>query len=295
MTSRIALVTGATQGLGLALVRRLAARVSESDVVLLNGRDRHRVDIAAGSLTGRATVRGELLDVTDDAAVAELSARIEREYGGIDLVVSNASSRQTPDRSPAEQIDSLIETNNLGAHRMLRHFVPLLRPRGRFLVVSSSFGTLGHLDPALRSRYDDAETLEDLERVLEDWRTAVHAGTAEQQGFPYWSNIPSKVEQVAAVRVIARQRREHDLTDGTLIASVCPGLVDTDASRPWFEDMSQAQTPDEAAVAILDLLLAPEIDSSQYGELVRFGRVLPWHAGVDPQTADGVVVQRAEP
>jgi len=53
--------------------------------------------------------------------------------------------------------------------------------------------------------------------------------------------------------------------------------VDTRASRPWFSDFSQAQTPDEAARAVLDLVFA-DVDPVTYGELIRFGQVLSWRS-----------------
>ena len=64
---------------------------------------------------------------------------------------------------------------------------------------------------------------------------------------------------------------------------VCPGLVDTPASRPWFGELSQARTPVRAAEAILDLVLADRLDPATYGELVRFGQVLAWHSGTPPE------------
>jgi len=123
---------------------------------------------------------------------------------------------------------------------------------------------------------------------VESWRTAIHDGTAEEQGWPRWINVPSKVAQVAAVRAVAAQRRAADLAGGTLIAAVCPGLVDTRASRPWFGDYSHAQTPDQAARAVLDLILAVgrRVDPATYGELVQFGQVLPWHSGTPSHSQD---------
>jgi carbonyl reductase 1 len=67
---------------------------------------------------------------------------------------------------------------------------------------------------------------------------------------------------------------------------VCPGLVDTRASRPWFDDYSRAQTPEQAARAVLDLVLADRPDPAIYGELVRFGQVLPWHSGTPSPSQD---------
>jgi RNA polymerase sigma factor (sigma-70 family) len=53
----------------------------------------------------------------------------------------------------------------------------------------------------------------------------------------------------------ARERRAAYARDGTLVAAICPRLMDTDASRPWFEDMPAAQTPAEAAEAPLRVAL----------------------------------------
>jgi carbonyl reductase 1 len=145
--------------------------------------------------------------------------------------------------------------------------------------------TLGHLDPRLHHLFDGA-SLDQVEYAVESWRTAVHNGTATQAGWPVWLNVPSKVTQVAAVRAAAAERREQDLMTDTLIAAVCPGMVDTATSRPWFSDYSQAQSPARAAEAVLDLVFADTVDPALYGELVRFGKALPWHDGTPPVEQD---------
>jgi carbonyl reductase 1 len=128
----------------------------------------------------------------------------------------------------------------------------------------------------LHGRFDtDALSLEDIDATMLAWRDAVIDGRAGEEGWPEFINIPSKVGQVAAVRVVARERRDLDRQHDRLIATVCPGMIDTGASRPWF-DMSNAQTPAQAAVALLDLALDPGIDPRLYGELIRFGKILRW-------------------
>lgn len=284
--ARIALVTGANQGLGFALVEGLAARMARDDLVLLTGRDAHRVADAVARVDASAAtvsrVEGRVLDVTDARAVRELAAELGARHGGVDIVVSNASAMLTPDRSQSEQADAFIDVANGGAHAVLRSFGPVLRPGGRLIVVASSLGTLGHLDARLHALFDGS-SLDEVEAAVESWRAAVHAGTERELGWPQWINVPSKVAQVAAVRAVAAERRDADLARGTLVAAVCPGLVDTPLSRPWFTDFSQAQTPAQAAVAILDLLLREKADPARYGELVRFGEVLPWHTGRPPR------------
>ncbi len=274
--SRIALVTGATQGLGVALVERLAARLSERDVVYLTGRNPARLASAAAGLpVGRATVRTELLDVASSESVAGVAARISERHGCVDIVFSNAYSRVLPDDDPVAVIDGYVDANNLGTTRVLRAFGPLLRGGGRLLVVASTMGTLHYLAPVLHDRFDELASLEDVDAAVCGWRDAVLDGSALGRAWPAFLNIPSKIAQVAAVRTLARARRAEDVRDGTLIAAVCPGMIDTPTSRPWF-DMSGAQTPLQAAEPLLALALDPSPDPAFYGELVRFGQVLPW-------------------
>ncbi|MEU0093804.1 SDR family NAD(P)-dependent oxidoreductase [Kribbella sp. NPDC006257] len=271
---RIAVVTGANQGIGFALVEGLAARMNPEDLVLLTSRDPGRVAEAAARAKGVAQIEGRVLDVSDDDAIAQLAAGLQAEYGGVDIVISNAIAPLTPDRTQAEQADQFIAVANGGTESVLRAFAPVLRPGGRLLVVASSLGTLDQLDPKLHPLFD-GRSFDEIVQTVEDWRQAIHAGTAADQGWPEWINTPSKVGQVAAVRALAAERRAADLPQNKLIASICPGLVDTRASRPWFDDFSQARTPAEAAEPIVDLVLA-DLDPSQYGELVRDGKVLPW-------------------
>lgn len=281
-TSRTALVTGASQGLGRALVEALAARLAPEDRVLLTGRHPGRVEAAAAAVAERPTtiarVVARVLDVRDGEAIDALAT----ELGAVDIVFSNAAARMTPQADPADEVDAVAETSNLAATRMLRAFVPRLRPGGRLIVVASALGTLDKLDPRIAERFADAaeQDLDAVDALVGAWREAVHDGTAREEGYGAWLNIPSKVAQVAAVRALARARRRADLSENKLLMALCPGLIDTDASRPWFEDMSTAQSPAEAAAWPVDLALADTFDPEFYGELVQFGKVLPWESGV---------------
>jgi NAD(P)-dependent dehydrogenase (short-subunit alcohol dehydrogenase family) len=273
--TRIAIVTGANQGLGRALVDGLAARMDADDLVLLTGRDPERVRAAAAEAGGVARVEGRVLDVRDPAAIAALA----EELGGVDIVFSNATARMTPGVDPATEVDAVAATSNLATTAVLRAFAPRLRPGGRLIVVASALGTLDKLEPSVRERFAAvaARDLDAVDALVEDWRAAVHA---QDDTFGAWLNIPSKVAQVAAVRALARSRREDDLASNRLLMALCPGLIDTDASRPWFEDMSEAQTPAQAASWPVDLVLRDRFEPAFYGELVQFGTVLPWQSGI---------------
>jgi NAD(P)-dependent dehydrogenase (short-subunit alcohol dehydrogenase family) len=286
-TPRIALITGANQGLGRALAEGLAAGMAPHDRVLLTGRDPGRVAAAAAAVADGpaiARVEGRVVDVRDGDAIAALAG----ELGEVDIVFSNAIARMSPQADPVDEVDAVAETSNLATTRILRAFAPRLRPGGGLIIVASALGTLDKLDDRIAGRFAQVagENLDAVDELVADWRQSVHDGRAEDDGYGTWLNIPSKVAQVAAVRAVARERRAGDLADNKLLMALCPGLIDTDASRPWFDDMSSAQTPAEAAAWPVQLALGDTFDPAFHGELVQFGKVLPWETGVPvPHTA----------
>jgi NAD(P)-dependent dehydrogenase (short-subunit alcohol dehydrogenase family) len=270
-------VTGANQGIGRAIVKGLQAHMGRADVVYLTGRNSERVEAAAAELDPeRRTIAPYRLDVRSDEDVASFGATIGNRHGGVDLVFSNAGYRRSPEMDRRTQVRPFVETNNLGATRMIRSLGPLLRPGGRFLITASDFGTLHGLDPRLHGCFDtDHMGLDELDATMLRYVDLVESGRDAEAGWPESVNVPSKIGQVAAARIFARLRAADAQRDGMLIAAICPGLVDTPTSRPWFADMSGAQTPDQAAARVLPLALEP-VRPEHYGQLVQFGRVVPW-------------------
>jgi NAD(P)-dependent dehydrogenase (short-subunit alcohol dehydrogenase family) len=275
---RVALVTGANQGLGLALVRGLSGHLGEEGVVYLAARNEQRGQRAVDELE-REGVHASLLvlDVADTRQVTATAELLRERHGGVDIVISNAAARRTPDRDDAESVGEFINTNNHGTYRMMQAFWPLLRDDGRFIVVASAFGSLRYLPEELHGKFDtDAESLEENEAVLDEYAALVESGKAADEGWPPTINVASKIGQVAAVRILARMHRDEARARGILINAACPGLIDTDASRPWFQDMSQAQSPDEAAEDVLWLATLPAGTAEPYGELVQHRVILPF-------------------
>ncbi|WP_368566039.1 SDR family oxidoreductase [Pseudoxanthomonas sp. UTMC 1351] len=152
-TSKIALVTGATRGIGLHTVRQLA----EAGVhTLLAGRNRAKAVEAALQLQGEGLpVEAIELDVTDAASIAAAAQEVEKRHGRLDILVNNAGivvdefgkkvSEQTLDAWR-----STFETNLFGVISVTQAFLPLLHrsPSGRIVNVSSVLGSIAlHNDP----------------------------------------------------------------------------------------------------------------------------------------------------
>ena len=281
MASRIALVTGANQNLGRALVAGLAFGMTPADRVLLTGRDPCRIATAARELSATnshgAVIEPRVLDVRDPRAIHDLAADV----GEIDIVFSNAAARMSPADDPADLVDVVADTNNLATNAILREFIPRMRPGGRLVVVASALGTLDKLPPPARPRFAAAadSDLDAVDRLIDDWRRSVKAGRAVDDGFGSWLNIPSKVAQVAAVRAAARDRsrtcpRRHP-PDGPLPRSHRHRCV-----TPLVPGHERSPDAAEAAAWPVELALSDRFDPAYYGELVQFGTVLPWESGI---------------
>lgn len=108
---RTALVTGSSQGIGLALARGLAAAGA---AVILNGRDAAKLAAAAQDLrAGWAQVHELVFDVTDHAAVRAAIDGFEADTGAIDILVNNAGMqhRAPLEDFPADAFERLLQTN----------------------------------------------------------------------------------------------------------------------------------------------------------------------------------------
>jgi carbonyl reductase 1 len=276
--NKVALVSGSNQGLGFALVEALCRELGPNSSVYLTARNAARGEEAFSLLRDRGlSPIFHLLDVTDDASVASLAETIRTCHGGVDIVISNAAARISPDIPQAEQVRLFVNTNNHGAFRMIRAFGPMLRENARFLVVASAFGSLRNLSPSLHEKFDVAtRSLEDIERLMDEYVHLVETGQEKAHQWPEWINVPSKVAQVASAKIMARLMRDEASRRGILINAVCPGMVDTEASRPWFADMSSAKSPAQAAVDVVWLATLPSGTETPYGELVQHRKVLPW-------------------
>ena len=270
--TKIALVTGANQGLGFALVKGLCEALGSDSIIYLTARNIDRGKAAKANIGNvAADLKVEQLDVTDEQSVAAMAEKIEQRHGGIDILISNAAARISREKTSEEQVRNFINTNNHGTYRVLKSFMPLLKANARVLVIASAFGSLTHLPQELHSKFDyTSNSLEDIEAVMDVYVEEVEQGRAAESGWPEWINVPSKIGQVTTARIAARMISADRPNDGILINAVCPGLVDTDASRPWFDDMSSAKSPDEAAVDVIWLATLSAGSSTPQGELVQY-------------------------
>jgi len=150
---QVALVTGANKGIGFEVARGIA---KAGYVVLLGARNPTTGLVAAKTLTSEGLdVRFVELDVTRMETISTAAARIETDFGQLDVLVNNAGIADPRDGPPSrvtvDVIERVLRTNFLGAVAVAQAALPLLRKAdaGRIVNVSSDLGSITrHGDPA---------------------------------------------------------------------------------------------------------------------------------------------------
>lgn len=141
-TKKIAVVTGASRGLGLGTARALR---EEGFELILLGRKRDTLAGPATELGGHAVV----MDLGDRDSIARAAAEVRSLAGdGINLLVNNAGVFLEKEGAGADQVDRSVQTNALGPLQFTLALGDLLRKRGGVVVnVSSGMGSLKDAGP----------------------------------------------------------------------------------------------------------------------------------------------------
>ncbi|OQP82767.1 short-chain dehydrogenase [Xanthomonas phaseoli pv. syngonii LMG 9055] len=239
--TKIALVTGATRGIGLETVRQLAQAGVHT---LLVGRKRDDAVAAALKLQAEGLpVEAIQLDVNDDISVAAAVGTVEQRHGHLDILINNAGImlddlQRTPSQQSLEVWKRTFATNLFAVVEVTKAFLPLLRRSlaGRIVNVSSLLGSLTlHSQPG-SAIYDFKIPAYNISKsALNSW--TVHLA--------------------------------HELRDTAIkVNAVHPGSVKTDMNGGGELEVEQGAAS-SVQMALLDAHGAT-------GSFTHLGEVLPW-------------------
>jgi len=137
----VALLTGASAGIGLALARELSPRVS---TLILIARRVEKLEQLKQELEGRPglTIQVERCDLTDRRELDALLARIEATHGGVDILINNAGRGDFHvfDLSPWDAKEQLIELNVRAPAYLIQRLAPHMVRKGHGGILNISSG-----------------------------------------------------------------------------------------------------------------------------------------------------------
>lgn len=197
LTEKIALVTGASRGIGKAIAMELAERGATVIVNYSGSEEKAQQTVSKIKKNGGEAVAVKC-DVADFAACEKLAKDVIGRYGRLDILVNNAGiTRDGLIMKMSEQdFDSVMDTNLKGTYNMIRHFSRwfLKQKSGRIINIASVSGVIGN------------------------------AGQANYSA--------SKAGVIGLTKAVARELSGR----GICINAVAPGFIDTDMTRQMSED-----------------------------------------------------------
>ncbi|MBO7745935.1 SDR family NAD(P)-dependent oxidoreductase [Paenibacillus sp. MWE-103] len=228
------LITGANRGLGLAIAE---AALGRGHAVIAGMRDPAAKSDGLAALAGRHGARLALaaLDVTDEAGLSDLAARLKQAGTRLGAIVNNAAvlaARNTPiEALRMDEVAESFDINLFGPMRVAKHFLPLLTERDAALInISSEAGSVTHAYPG---------------------------------DYPY---ALSK----AALNMFTRQLRAYVKDRGIAVLSVHPGWMKTDMGGP-----SAPGNPRDSASGILDMIERKIVPAAPFDFVDHAGKEMP--------------------
>ena len=146
LSKKVAVVTGAAQGLGEAICRTLAREGATVYVCDLN--DDAGSAVVASICDSGSQARFLHLDVTDEESWVHAFGELQRLSGRLDVLVNNAgiNIRETIETMTSEHLDTMLAVNVKGPFIGIKHAIPLMRAGGGGSIInmSSICGLIGH-------------------------------------------------------------------------------------------------------------------------------------------------------
>ena len=274
-STKVAVVTGANKGIGYFVVRRLC-REFKGDVILTARNEQYGMEAVKRLEGEECSPKFHQLDITSDESVERLRMYLEKQYGGLDVLVNNAAiAYKNASTAPAsEQATVTIDVNFFGTLRVCSALFPLLRPHARVVHVSSRAGRIGIIrSQELQAKFTSPELTEAaLCDLMRQFKAAAVDGTRQQGGWPSNSYGTSKVGTTALAKVQARQFAASGKED-ILVNACCPGYCKTDMTS-----QRGGQHADEGAKTVAHLALLPR--GAPTGEFWGEMQVIPWDSTI---------------
>lgn len=274
-TNKVALVTGSNKGIGFAVVRALCKEFPGD--VYLSARDVDRGTAAVENLkTEGLNPFFHQLDITDPASVRHARDFFKEKYGGLDVLVNNAGiAFKVADSTPfGIQAEVTLRTNFLATRDLCNEFLPIIKPGGRVVNVSSGMSSIAlkRCSSELQARFRSNDiTEEELVMLMEKFVQEAQKGEHTHKGWPNTAYGVSKIGVTVLSRIQARRLREERTGDQILLNACCPGWVRTDMAGP-----DATKSPDEGAVTPVYLALLPVGATEPQGQFVSEKQVQVW-------------------
>ena len=236
--TRIVVVTGASAGLGLELVKQLI-RNENNFIAILTARNPKAGEEALHKLDPYHQYSDRViflqLDVTSSDSIQRFAGDIHSQFGYIDVLVNNAGINpegwdfSPKDSFPLDVAKSVMGTNFFGAVNVTTALLPMFREGGHVVNIGSKLGKFHQIPgDSLRAELSsNTQSSQDVVEIGKRYIESVRKGTYLQDGWPQHNYITSKVLLHVYTRALAREQ-----TGRIRVNALCPGWTKTTIGGP---------------------------------------------------------------
>lgn len=235
LDNKIALVTGASKGIGRATAIALA---KEGCSVVINFKSDAKAAKEVLDECNQYSKGNVLLcaDVSDEKEVLEMCKKIKQEFSHLDILVNNAGIFDESDNpTNIEAFENVFRNNFLSAVMVTKHTIPLMQ-EGKIVHVSSIHGRLGHGRPS-------AAAYSAFKAALENWtknlakdlapKIRVNAVAPGRVATSMWGNPDAKEqEELGQVHLIKRMIQPEEIADAIIFLAkndaICGEIITID-------------------------------------------------------------------
>ncbi|XP_002738451.1 carbonyl reductase [NADPH] 1-like [Saccoglossus kowalevskii] len=283
MSTRVAVVTGANKGIGLAMVRALCKQFDGD--VYLTARNEERGKKAVEDLEKEGLHPKFLqLDITSQESIEVIKKTLVEHYGALDVLINNAGIHYSQANDPTPigiQAHNTITTNFTGTRNICQELFPILRPQSRVVHISSEVCELSFkgMSKDLQMKLTSpALTEHELAKIMENFVHTVEQDIYKAAGYPspvtsgFYFSQAYGVSKIG-VSLLAELQAKCIMKKGILINSCCPGWTRTDLGGN-----RAPQSPDEATETPMYLALLPPKSDGPHGKMFRNKTIYNWHS-----------------
>eukprot|EP00092_Neocalanus_flemingeri_P037144 GFUD01040432.1.p1 GENE.GFUD01040432.1~~GFUD01040432.1.p1 ORF type:complete len:328 (+),score=51.63 GFUD01040432.1:144-1127(+) len=228
---KIAVVTGASRGIGYATAKELCSRLTSANIYLTT---RGQTDDLNALIKQEVGDKGKMvefhtMEVTDVDSMVEFRNMLRTRHGKIDILINNAGRYFEPSDISCDhhcQVKNTLAINYWGLKNICKAFFPMMNQKARIVNLSSHLGHLSLIPgEAIKTQLGDPHlTEQQLDSLILQYQEHCTAltNTYREVGWPESAYTVSKVAVNAYTRILQRQLEEEGM-ESVVVNAIHPG------------------------------------------------------------------------
>jgi len=280
---KVAVVTGASRGIGYATAVELCSKLASANIYLTTRGETDHLNTHIKEKLGEKAdmVNFHTMEVTNIDSLVDFRNMVHAKHGKIDLLINNAGQYFEPSTNPTEhfrQVEKTLLTNYWGMKNVSKAFLPMLSQNARIVNLSSHLGHLSLIPgKGLQKQLGDPELTEDqLDSLLLQYQNhcTEFKNDFADVGWPACAYTVSKVAVNAYTRILQKQMEVDGGLDGVVVNSIHPGSRHSKISQE-----SPLTAADAAKAVICTALLADPCEHPRGKFIWHDLQIINWSQG----------------